>query len=150
MLFSILIFAKAVMCYFTITTYLFINLFIHPHSTPAGILCMLGPISSREQFTDTEQFSLADLGRVIWACPGSSFVLQHPSEVLLLMLTSIIEILTIAILPLFPCNFCEDFITSFFRGWFLDFIWCWESQKTHKLQSEPFTCHHTRLQIARN
>lgn len=52
---------------------------MYPHSTPAGIVCILGPISSREQFADREQFSLADLRRAIWACPGSLFVLQHPS-----------------------------------------------------------------------
>lgn len=50
-------------------------LFVYHHSIPAGTLRILGPISSLEQFTETEQFSWADLGRVIWACPVSN---THP------------------------------------------------------------------------
>lgn len=32
---------------------------MYPHSIPAGTLCISGPTSSREQFTDAEQFPLA-------------------------------------------------------------------------------------------
>lgn len=73
MLFSILTFAKAT-SKLIITTCLSIYLFVYHHSIPAGTLCILGPNSSQEQLTDTDQFSSADLGRVIWACPGSPFV----------------------------------------------------------------------------
>lgn len=56
-------------------------MFVHHHSILAGTMCILGPISSQEQFIDTEQFSWAALGRVIWACPGSPFVSNtHPKN----------------------------------------------------------------------
>lgn len=104
-----------------ITTCLSMYLFVYHHSIPAGTLCILGPISSEEQFTDTEQFSWADLGTwVIWACPGSPFVSNTHTKY---YSNPDLHYWNSHNNSSFTSDFYEDFIMLVFSGsWFLVFI----------------------------